>query len=524
MSISRTLPGVGAGAPASGGVRAEARGGTSGETRVRGLERGGPADRDEGGDGWAADDDDGWDYVPSPVTQAQVAVAAAAAAWQLEELNQLVGMEGDRWGATGDEGCAPGEQLASGWAATLAGARRAVLTREGAVGLAEADLVTGMASGAQALSGVLTGLFVLVREGIARQLHLDVGMGAHDWARARCPGLAAETVNDMVALARAANRPGTDELADAVATGTVPVHRGAVVARTMERLRSSLLPEEQVAYARIATRAAADETITDKELRVQVCGTLIVDLLEQRPKDDDGDRGAVARELRFLSRRPIGDGLTRYTLDAPDEDAALIDGIINGPLAAPAPDNGEFGGMGDAAAATQIDERSAGQRRYDAMITVLNRGLGHPGAAPSASRASVIITVKADPATGRPTGAAFSQTGQAFSAEMAGLFACKGDLTPIVLGPLGEPLDLGRTVRLATKGQFKALLVRDRHCTFPGCSIPATWCDAHHVRWWSRHGDTDIDNLALLCPRHHTLVHSKDLAATVSGGCVTWHV
>jgi len=28
----------------------------------------------------------------------------------------------------------------------------------------------------------------------------------------------------------------------------------------------------------------------------------------------------------------------------------------------------------------------------------------------------------------------------------------------------------------------------------------------------------------LLCPRHHTLVHDKDLMATVAGSVVTWHV
>ena len=279
--------------------------------------------------------------------------------------------------------------------------------------------------------------------------------------------------------------------------------------RALEQLRSSLETEEQEVYARIATNAAADPEMSDRDVR-EMCARLKVMLLEERPDDEDDprDRGAAARELRLVTRRRIADGLTRYTLDAPDEDAAVLDGILNGPLAAPCKGDGSGTAVGSdpwagdpGTGVDGSDLRSAGQRRYDAMMTVLNRGLGNPGAPPSSSRASVIVTVAADPATGKPTGAAFTQSGQAFSARMAGLFACKGDLTPIVLGPMGEPLDLGRTVRLATSGQFKSLLVRDRSCTFPGCSTPGTWCDAHHLRWWSRGGGTDIANLALLCPR-----------------------
>lgn len=91
---------------------------------------------------------------------------------------------------------------------------------------------------------------------------------------------------------------------------------------------------------------------------------------------------------------------------------------------------------------------------------------------------------------------------------------CEADLIPVVLGTDSEILDVGRESRLATPGQLKKLWLRDEECTFPGCSIPNTWCDAHHVTWWSRDGHTDIDNLALLCGRHHTIVHERDLSAT----------
>ena len=63
--------------------------------------------------------------------------------------------------------------------------------------------------------------------------------------------------------------------------------------------------------------------------------------------------------------------------------------------------------------------------------------------------------------------------------------------------------------RLATPAQQTALAARDRGCTWPGCMTPPALCEAHHVIWWSRGGPTTLDNLALLCHRHHTQVHAQ---------------
>ena len=55
--------------------------------------------------------------------------------------------------------------------------------------------------------------------------------------------------------------------------------------------------------------------------------------------------------------------------------------------------------------------------------------------------------------------------------------------------------------------QRAALALRDRGCTFPNCDRPAGWCDAHHIDHWIDGGPTDLDNLTLLCSRHHHLLH-----------------
>ena len=66
----------------------------------------------------------------------------------------------------------------------------------------------------------------------------------------------------------------------------------------------------------------------------------------------------------------------------------------------------------------------------------------------------------------------------------------------------------GRTKRIATRGQTLALIARDGGCSFPGCDKPPEWCQRHHIVSWADGGTTDLDNLTLLCGRHH-----RDFAA-----------
>jgi hypothetical protein len=71
----------------------------------------------------------------------------------------------------------------------------------------------------------------------------------------------------------------------------------------------------------------------------------------------------------------------------------------------------------------------------------------------------------------------------------------------------GSVLDVGRKTRTIPPALRRALLARDRQCRFPGCN--ARRCDAHHVRHWADGGPTRLDNLVLLCRRHHRAVHEE---------------
>lgn len=109
-------------------------------------------------------------------------------------------------------------------------------------------------------------------------------------------------------------------------------------------------------------------------------------------------------------------------------------------------------------------------------------------------------------------------TGVVLSPGVVRRVACAAALVPHVLGTAGEVLDVGRVVRLFTRAQRRVLVRRDRGCTYPGCTAPAAWAQAHHVVHWADGGASDLDNAALLCQRHHTVVHERRYVAQVRRG------
>ena len=71
----------------------------------------------------------------------------------------------------------------------------------------------------------------------------------------------------------------------------------------------------------------------------------------------------------------------------------------------------------------------------------------------------------------------------------------------------GEVLDVGRLHRLVTPPLWRAVVCRDQHCAFPGCTRPPMMCHAHHIVHWAAGGETKLENLVLLCGQHHRVIH-----------------
>ncbi|WGL50339.1 DUF222 domain-containing protein [Nocardioides sp. BP30] len=119
---------------------------------------------------------------------------------------------------------------------------------------------------------------------------------------------------------------------------------------------------------------------------------------------------------------------------------------------------------------------------------------------------TVVVTMTLDQLQA-DLGVAWLDDGTPISTGETRRLACTAGIIPAVLGGNSEPLDLGRTRRLFTGPQRKALALRDKHCRAEGCTVPTTWCDAHHDQPWSTGGHTDLKHGSLLCGHHHRRAH-----------------
>ena len=146
-------------------------------------------------------------------------------------------------------------------------------------------------------------------------------------------------------------------------------------------------------------------------------------------------------------------------------------------------------------------------RRADALAWMAER-LFESGDAPALAldRHEIVVHVEAEVLADGRAGRCEIEHRTAIAAETARRLCCDAGIVPVVDGPNGEPLSVGRRTRSIPPAVRRALSSRDRGCRFPGC--PATHrLHGHHVKHWADGGETSLDNLILLCPTHHRLVH-----------------
>ena len=105
--------------------------------------------------------------------------------------------------------------------------------------------------------------------------------------------------------------------------------------------------------------------------------------------------------------------------------------------------------------------------------------------------------------------------GQPLPVETVRRLGCDATITPVTLDDDAVPLTMGRTRRLATADQRRALRVMYRTCGFPGCQVRFEDCRIHHVTWWEHLGATNMENLLPLCERHHHHVHEGGWTLTL---------
>lgn len=154
------------------------------------------------------------------------------------------------------------------------------------------------------------------------------------------------------------------------------------------------------------------------------------------------------------------------------------------------------------------DTRSAPQRRADALVEMCRDRLERVEPDdPRTERPHVMVHLSLDALEGRAGRPCELDDAGVITPQEARMLSCDARVTRVITGPDSRIVDVGRTTRVVSTGMRLALAARDRGCVMPGCGAPRRWCDAHHVVHWADGGPTTLDNLVLLCARHHTLVH-----------------
>lgn len=192
-----------------------------------------------------------------------------------------------------------------------------------------------------------------------------------------------------------------------------------------------------------------------------------------------------------------------------------------------AAEDGVPGSPPDVDGAVGLDLRSLAQKRLDGLVGGCKLALGS-GGLPAAGGLKPQVMVTIDyrdllERLERSDGTGTMLFCGPVTASTVRKIACDADIIPVVLGGEGRVLDIGRASRVFPPHIRKALVARDQGCAFPGCSIPAPWCEAHHVDYWSRGGATSTENGALLCSHHHHVVHKEQWEIRIRLG-VPWFI
>jgi hypothetical protein len=155
------------------------------------------------------------------------------------------------------------------------------------------------------------------------------------------------------------------------------------------------------------------------------------------------------------------------------------------------------------------DERPRARRLADGLVELAMHALDHGFATErGVSRTHLQLTASVETVMGLAgaPGGDLEFAGVVPAATVQRL-ACDASIRRVLLGPDSAVIDVGRALRVPSGAGRAALRVRDQGCVWPGCERPSSWTNAHHVLHWGHGGDTNLDNLVLLCHRHHWMVH-----------------
>ena len=311
-------------------------------------------------------------------------------------------------------------------------------------------------------------LLVLIREFDERAGWLKWGLhNCAEWLAWRCD-FSMTTALEKVRVAHALkNLPA---ISRAFATGELSYTKVRELTRAANRNNE----DELLAFALRSTATHVAERC--RELR---CGS--------EASIDDAARAYANRSLRV--RRDPQRGSMTITVELPLDTGELVEKALD-----KARDD-------DILQTPDLVDTSWSTRQADAFVNVLSDYLsgsnneGH-------TNDNYLVTVHVD-----QSALAGSEGRSALPIESVKRLCCDSQAVVITENEKGEPLSIGRKTRIVPTAIQRALRARDSNCcTFPGCHN-RRFLHSHHIEHWSNGGETNLDNLMLLCTKHHTLVH-----------------
>jgi hypothetical protein len=350
--------------------------------------------------------------------------------------------------------------------------------------------------------------------GSAEQMGLPKEDGATSttaWL-ANLTGLTKGDASRLVAMARVTTEH-TEASRAAWAAGDISTEQARVIMEAINALPDWCGDEERGDAEAHLLSLAGRFTLDDlKRLANRVLEVIDPDgadeVLGEKLREQEKKAWAATR----FSARRRGNGLTRGVFDIPDADydtlAAALEGII-------APRRWNRNAAREGMDLDEYKNLSRDQKMGHAFVELIEHFPENALPQAGGLAATVAVTIGVNDLTGGH-GAATNSSGTTVSAQKAQRMACNAHLVAVYLDSASRVIDHGMTRRIYDRHQRLVLALRDQGCIFPACDRPPSWCEAHHINYWSEEGPTDLDNAALLCHFHHFLVHEGEWGAVMA--------
>ena len=201
---------------------------------------------------------------------------------------------------------------------------------------------------------------------------------------------------------------------------------------------------------------------------------------------DTAARAHASRALRV--RRDRDRNLMTVTVELPIDTGELLEKALD-----KARDD-------DVLKTPDLADTSWSRRQADAFVNMVTGYLS--GESGTSASDNYLVTIHVD-----QSALAGGDGRSAVPIESVKRLCCDGKAVVITENSQGEPLAIGRKSRVVPKAMERAVRARDNNCcVFPGCTHHR-FLHCHHVEHWADGGETRLENLMLLCTKHHTLVH-----------------